>query len=113
MALDWQRSSNWTPENWRRNMLEDLRGLWRIIQKYDKVFHSHVSEFQEHPPTEWYATMKRVAARIKSMPDDEVLQRCKVSKAVATLVREEFDMAPKNEFGAVGFNMFLDGLIWR
>lgn len=100
-------------ETWREQMLEDLRGLWRLVKKYEHVFHSDVKAISEYRPDEWYSAMKTVAERIKAMPDEEVLERCKVTKAVATLMRETMHMPPGGVYGADNFNLFLDGISWR
>lgn len=90
----------------KHRLLDDLRALWRAVEKYEKVFKSDVM-FAGMPAERWYNAMKRVAIRIKKMSPREVRWRAEKTQAVATLMREELRISEASDDG------LLSGVRWR
>jgi hypothetical protein len=93
-----------TAQGIRDNCLSQLRSLWRLVHRLQRVYAS----FPDASPEEWRKGIRIVAERIKSMSDVALLQMGGSHVALRNMVADQMKVKRCGADGTGGGHRVLD-----
>ncbi len=93
-----------TAEEIRSRYLSEFRGLWRTVRRLERIY----PEFPDAPADRWRVAIHSLAGRLKTMPDDTLVQLGGSHTALRNLVADEMGLRQYDGQGATYGHRVLD-----